>query len=201
MKKTLLVASSNPGKIIEIKAILSSLDINIVSSIDLGLDIHVHETGATYAENALLKALAYHQQTELTTLADDSGLEVDLLDGAPGIFSARYSPKEEASDADRRQYLLEKLDGKPSPWNAHFHCAAILIDQAGSRFESSGQCDGVIIPEEHGSGGFGYDPIFYLPENNATMAEIPAGLKNQISHRAIAIQAIIPTLKQVFLLD
>ena len=201
MKKTLLVASSNPGKIIEIKAILSSLDINIISSIDLGLDIHVNETGATYAENALLKALAYHQQTNLITLADDSGLEVDLLDGAPGIFSARFSPKEKASDADRRQFLLEKLYGRPSPWKAYFHCAAILIDQAGSHFESSGQCDGVIIPEEHGSGGFGYDPIFYLPEHNATMAEIPAGLKNQISHRAKAIRAIVPTLKQVFLLN
>jgi len=201
MKKTLLVASSNPGKIIEIKAILSCLDINIVSSTNLGLDIHVSETGVTYAENALLKALAYQQQTNLITLADDSGLEVDLLDGAPGIFSARYSPKEKASDADRRQHILENLYGKPSPWEAHFHCAAILIDQAGSRFESSGQCDGVILPEERGSGGFGYDPIFYLPEHDATMAEIPAGLKNQISHRAIAIQVMIPTLKMVFLLD
>lgn len=201
MENILFIASANPGKINEITAILSMFDISITSCLDLDLHLPVEETGSTYMENARIKAEAYHQHTNLFTLADDSGLEVDLLDGAPGIYSARYSSKHNASDADRRMCLLENLNGKPEPWNAHFNCAAVLVGPDGLYSETYGRCDGIIIPEERGTGGFGYDPIFYMPEYHATMAEIPAGLKNQISHRAKAVAAMIPTLKQVFSLD
>ena len=201
MEKKLFIASTNPGKIKEIKDILSFFDIPIISCMDLDLHLRIEETGSTYMENARIKAEAYHQQTHLLTLADDSGLEVDVLDSAPGIYSARYSPKTGASDADRRQYLLKNLYGKPEPWHAQFNCAAVLLGPAGLRSETFGRCNGIILPEERGAGGFGYDPIFYLPEYEATMAEIPADLKNQISHRARAITAMIPILERVFSLN
>lgn len=195
MPQTLIIASGNPGKILEIKTILQELDLEILSASDLGLQIDVKETGTTYLENARLKAFAYHAATGGMVLADDSGLEVDALDGAPGIFSARFSNKPNATDADRRAYLLSKLVNHPHPWTAHFHCTAVLITLDGTMTETSGQCHGEIIPEERGAGGFGYDPIFYLPEQAATMAEIPVSKKNRISHRAQALLAMSPKLK------
>lgn len=201
MEKKLLIASGNPEKIKEIKAILSILNLNIISGIDLNPKISVDETGTTYMENALLKAIAYQRETNYITLADDSGLEVDVLDGSPGIHSARYSPMEKASDADHRRYLLENLNGKPRPWQAHFYCTTVLVVPKSARFVTSGQCNGIIVPEEQGEGGFGYDPIFFLPGHNATMAEIPDELKNRISHRAKALQIMIPILRQVFITD
>ena len=201
MEKSLLIASANPGKVKEIKAILSILDITVISCSDLDLLLPVEETGNSYVENARIKAAAYLQQTNLITLADDSGLEVDALDGSPGLYSARYVLKDNATDADRRQHLLDNLKDKPGPWQAHFRCAAVLVGPAQEYAETMGTCNGIILPEEHGTGGFGYDPIFYLPEYQATMAEIPPELKNQISHRAKAIQAMIPVLKSIFALD
>ena len=195
MLNALLIASGNPGKILEIKAILEECGLNIQSAADLGLSLNVKETGSSYIENARLKAVAYQAATGMAVLADDSGLEVDALNGAPGIFSARYSPKANATDADRRKYLLKQLQDKPRPWTAHFHCSAVLITPEGGLIETSGQCNGEIIPEERGTGGFGYDPIFFIPEENATMAEIPASLKNRISHRAKALLAMLPELK------
>lgn len=197
MQHSLIIASGNSGKIREIKAILEELDLEILSAAELGFQLDVKETGATYAENARLKALAYQNATGQLVLADDSGLEVDALDGAPGIFSARYSARPNASDADRREYLLEQLADKPQPWSAHFHCTAVLVGPGGMLIETNGQCDGEIIPEERGCGGFGYDPIFYMPEHQATMAEIPAPLKNRISHRAKALLAMLPTLRDI----
>jgi XTP/dITP diphosphohydrolase len=194
MQKILLIASGNPGKQREIKAILAPLKIQILSTSDIDLAILVQETGATYGENARLKAQAYLNATGLPVIADDSGLEVDALGGAPGIYSARFSPIEDASDADRRAHLLMQLQGKPHPWHAHFHCSAILALPGGETIERVGRCEGLIIPEERGSGGFGYDPVFYLPEYNATMAELPAEVKNRISHRARAISALLPIL-------
>lgn len=201
MNNTLLIASSNPGKVREITAILSSLDIKVFSNQDIPLAIDVPETGRTYAENARIKALAYQHETNMVVLADDSGLEVDLLSGAPGIHSARFSPKENADDADRRAYLLKQLKGKSPPWKAHFHCTAILAVPGGEIYETTGQCHGIIIPHERGSGGFGYDPIFYIPIYDATMAELPPKVKNAISHRAKALNAMIPYLGKVFHLD
>ncbi|MFN2302501.1 MAG: RdgB/HAM1 family non-canonical purine NTP pyrophosphatase [Anaerolineales bacterium] len=198
MENKLLIASGNLGKICEIKAILSPLKLMVVSTQDLGFEIHVSETGNTYTENAHIKAIAYLQKSDLTVLADDSGLEVDLLSGAPGVYSARFSPKENANDADRRDYLIKQLKDKPQPWKAHFHCAAVLATPGGQIYETHGQCQGTIIPQERGCGGFGYDPIFYMPEFNATMAELPAQLKNVISHRAKALKAMIPMIIKVF---
>lgn len=201
MENTLLIASGNPGKVKEIKAILASLNGDIIALQKSKLTLDVRETGSTYAENARIKAVAYLNAMGLAVLADDSGIEVDVLDGAPGVFSARFSPKENATDADRRMYLLEKLKGKPQPWTAHFHCTAVLALPNGEILETTGRCDGVVIPEERGDGGFGYDPVFFVPEFNATMAELPSGLKNQISHRARALSAMIPLIKQNFPLD
>lgn len=197
MVKTLLIATANPGKVREIKEILSSLDGDFLSAKDLSLDLKVDETGVNYAENARKKAAAYLRATGMIALADDSGLEVDVLGGAPGLFSARFSPKENASDADRRAYLLEQLKELPQPWIAHFHCTAVLALPGEEYFETTGRCEGVIIPDEHGAGGFGYDPIFYLPEFKATMAELSPNLKNRISHRAIALSNMIPIIKKV----
>jgi XTP/dITP diphosphohydrolase len=198
MKKTLLVASANPGKVREIKAILHMLDLSIISAKEAGVILDVAETGQTYAENAWLKARAYQEASGLIVLADDSGLEVDALDGAPGIYSARYAAIPNTTDADRRHHLLEQLKGKPQPWPAHFHCTAILAGPSGKLAETEGRCDGNIIPEERGEGGFGYDPIFYIPEEKGTMAELPEERKNQISHRARALQGLIPALNTLF---
>jgi XTP/dITP diphosphohydrolase len=194
MHKTLLIASGNPGKQREIQAILAPIEIQVLSTVDIDLNLQVQETGTTYGENARLKALAYLNATGLPVIADDSGLEVDVLEGAPGIYSARFSPIEDASDADRRAHLLMQLQGKPHPWHAHFHCSAVLALPGGETIERVGRCEGIIIPKERGSGGFGYDPVFYLPEYNATMAELPAEVKNSISHRARALSALLPIL-------
>ena len=201
MEKVLLVASANPGKIREIKAILNSPELTILSAKDTGITINVAETGRTYEENAWLKAEAYQKASGLIVLADDSGLEVDALNGEPGIYSARYAAIPNASDADRRRYLLEQLKGKPQPWPAHFHCTAVLAGPQGRLAAAEGRCDGLIIPKERGSGGFGYDPIFFIPEEAGTMAELTEGRKNQISHRARALQALFPALQQAFKLE
>ena len=198
MPNRLVIASGNPGKVLEIKAILAGLEVAILSAKECGVILNVPENGQSYAENAKLKALAYQEATGEVVLADDSGLEVDALQGAPGIHSARYAPQPHASDADRRAYLLEQLAGKPQPWPAHFHCTAILATPEGQIYESEGICEGQIITTERGAGGFGYDPIFFLPGRQVTMAEIPASLKNQISHRARAVRALLPVLHKVF---
>lgn len=200
MEKSLLIASGNPGKIQEIKAILSSLDCKIVSADEQGIDLEVEETGGSYSANATLKAKAYLHTANTLVLADDSGLEVDALNGQPGIYSARFSPKEHATDHDRRSYLLEQLQGKPKPWTAHFHCSAVLAIPGESFIETTGRCSGVILPEERGTHGFGYDPVFYIPEHEATMAELPAKLKNRISHRGKALMGMIPYITRFLML-
>jgi len=195
MKASILIASRNPGKIKEISEILSSLDLSLISLIDLSLGVDPQETGSSYAENARLKAIAYRDASGLPALADDSGLEVDVLIGAPGIHSARFSNKPGASDADRRAFLLEKLQSYPQPWKAHFHCTAVIATLENTFIETTGRCDGVIISSEIGTGGFGYDPIFFIPDQHATMAELPQGVKNSISHRAKALSSMIPFLR------
>ena len=196
--QTLLIASSNPGKLKEIQFILSDLPVKLVLPADIGIHLDVVEDGDTYLENAAKKALAYCQASGITTLADDSGLAVDALNGDPGLHSARYSPKPGATDADRRLYLLEKLAGISQPWPAHFHCTVVVTTPDGQQCNHTGNCYGEIIPEERGSNGFGYDPIFYLPETGKTIAELADDHKNRISHRALAIQAARPTLEKIF---
>lgn len=201
MEKTLLVASANPGKVQEIKAILNLPGLYIISAKDAGITLKVAETGQTYEENAWLKADAYQKASGMIVLADDSGLEVDALNGEPGIYSARYAAIPNASDADRRHYLLQQLKGKPEPWSAHFHCTAVLASPQGHLALAEGRCDGLIVPVERGTGGFGYDPIFFIPEETGTMAELTEERKNQISHRARALHALLPAIQKVFQLD
>lgn len=197
----LLIASTNRGKLREMSGILTDLPLDLLLPADLGLHLTVDETGDTYAANAILKARAYSQASGLLTLADDSGLEVDVLNGAPGLHSARYSPIPGASDADRRALLLQTLAMIPPPdnvpgWPAHFLCTAAIAEPDGVITTVEGCCDGFIVPQERGHNGFGYDPIFYIPEFNATMAELPDAVKNRISHRARALQAALPLLNQ-----
>jgi len=198
----LLIASTNRGKLKEMQEVLARLPVELVLPADIGLRLHIEETGDTYAENARLKACAYQAASGLLTLADDSGLAVDALDGAPGLHSARFSPKPGATDADRRALLLQTLGQYPVPqgmpgWPAHFHCTAAIAEGTGTTHLVEGRCDGFIIPQERGHNGFGYDPIFFMPEQNATMAELPSAVKNQISHRARALQAAIPILEAI----
>ncbi|MGC1378324.1 MAG: RdgB/HAM1 family non-canonical purine NTP pyrophosphatase [Anaerolineales bacterium] len=199
----LLIATENPGKIREMQALLTGLDVELVSPKSIGIDLKVVEDGATYAENAGKKALAYARASRLISIADDSGLEVDALNGAPGLYSARYSPKPGATDADRLVYLLQNLQGKPRPWKAHFHATiAIAVppgdgDAEGRVQFADGDCHGEIIPEQRGNNGFGYDPVFFIPALNRTMAELSMDEKNRLSHRALAIQNAKPVLQQL----
>jgi XTP/dITP diphosphohydrolase len=192
-----LVATQNPGKLEEIQALLAGLPVELITPAQLGLDLAIAETGSTYAENAALKALAYARASGLPSLADDSGLEVDALDGQPGLHSARFAPWPGATDADRRRLLLEKLRLKPSPWSARFRCVVALASPSGQVRFAEGICPGEVIPAERGQNGFGYDPIFLIPELGKTMAELDMAEKNTLSHRGRAVQAAIPSLLQI----
>jgi XTP/dITP diphosphohydrolase len=190
----IFIASKNPGKIHEIQSLLKNLEVSIITPLQAGIDLDIKESGINYAQNAAMKAQAYAEATRLTTLADDSGLEVDALEGAPGLYSARFAPWPEATDADRRKYLLEQLKPHPPPWPARFRCTVALVTPDGEIHFSEGICPGVISAEERGQNGFGYDPIFWIPQLERTMAELTTEEKNHLSHRARAIQAIRPIL-------
>ncbi len=209
----ILIASNNPGKLVEIQALLAPAfqgappesglrEVELVLPREQGLALDVVEDGHTYAENAALKAMAYYRaippgaRERPIILADDSGLEVDALDGAPGLHSARYLDRPGATDADRRAFLLQNLAGKPRPWRAHFHCTVALVAPDGELAYADGDCPGEIIPSERGTNGFGYDPIFMLTDSGLTMAELSMEQKNRLSHRALAVLASIPTLKK-----
>ena len=192
-----LIATNNKGKVKELQDLLKGLDVELITPADINLELDVEEDGTTYAENASRKAAAFAQVSGLISLADDSGIEVDALNGAPGLYSARYSPRKGAKDADRRAYMLENLNGKPRPWTAHFH-ATIAISAPGMDIQVvDGDCYGEIIPEERGDNGFGYDPIFLFPELNKTMAEMGMEEKNRLSHRARAVMNAIPVLEKI----
>lgn len=196
--KTLLIATNNRGKLVEIEAILKPLQITLVTPHHLGLRLKVNESGETYAQNAALKARAFAQASSLLTLADDSGLEVLALGGQPGVHSARYAPWPTAQDSDRRRLLLQRLQGIPRPWTARFRCVVAIAEPDGEQVHfTEGECWGEIIPEERGEHGFGYDPIFLLPHLGKTMAELPLEQKNTLSHRGRALQAAIPLLRNL----
>ncbi|TLN24294.1 RdgB/HAM1 family non-canonical purine NTP pyrophosphatase [bacterium] len=192
--KRLLIATTNPGKLLEFRELLGDLPVELVLP---ERDLQVAETGSSYAENAALKARAYAAASGLLTLADDSGLEVAALGGAPGLYSARYSPLPGANDADRRAHLLANLRGLPQPWTAHFHCTVAVALPGGEIHFADGQVYGEILLEERGSNGFGYDPLFLLPELGRTMAELTREEKNTLSHRARAVHAALPELKML----
>jgi XTP/dITP diphosphohydrolase len=208
--KKLLIATNNKGKVKELQDLLKDTGIELITPADISLDLEVDEDGATYTENATKKAIAFAHASGLISLADDSGLEVDALDGAPGLYSARYGNSlppfpekmggagEGWNDADRRAYLLENLKDKPHPWTAHFHAMIAIAKPEQDVHIVEGNCYGEIIPEERGTGGFGYDPIFLFPELGKTMAELEMEEKNRLSHRAKAVMNAIPILKKIF---
>lgn len=198
--KDLLVATNNRGKLRELNEILGDLALPLRLPADLGLRLDVAETGATYAENARLKAVAFAQASGLIALGDDSGLEVEALGGAPGVYSARYAGPG-ASDADRRAKLLAELRAVPTPRIARFRCAIAVAQLTGPVDLFEGVCEGEIAFEERGFNGFGYDPIFFMPRHGGTMAELSNKLKNRISHRGRAVQAAVPFLLRLLSTD
>lgn len=184
----LLLATSNPGKIREYRTLLHGVGYRITTPEAEGIIETVTESGDTYEQNARLKAIALARLSHLTTLADDSGLEVDALAGQPGVHSARFAG-EGATDEDRLDLLLARLNGVPrEDRTARFICIIAIAHPGGRVDICHGECHGIIAFEPKGKRGFGYDPVFYLPELGRTMAELPRSLKNQLSHRARASQ-------------
>jgi len=198
MDNRLLLASNNQGKYLEFKSLLSDLQIELITPVDVSINKIVKEDGQTYTENAAIKAATYAKACNMVCIADDSGLEVDVLDGLPGLRSARYCPKPGATDYDRRVYLLNHLENKVYPWTARFRCVIALATPSGIMHFTEGICPGEIIFQERGSHGFGYDPIFLLPKLGKTMAELSMEEKNQVSHRARATMLVRPFVIDLF---
>jgi len=192
---TLIIATNNRDKLKEIKQILKDSRINILSAADFKDFPNVDETGDTLKANALLKAQAVWDRYHLPCMADDTGLEVDCLDGEPGIYSSRYAG-EDATYADNCRKLLSMIAIEP-PENrsARFRTVVAFIDSEGTAHFAEGVVEGVIIDEKRGENGFGYDPLFLLPELDKTMAELPSAEKNKISHRHNALIRIMPVIK------
>jgi XTP/dITP diphosphohydrolase len=193
----LLIATNNPGKVREYEQLLSRLAVEITFPAQEGLVLDVEETGATFEENASIKALAYAQTSGLLTMADDSGLEVDALDGAPGVRSARYAGPD-STDADRYRKLLAALAGvPPEKRSARFRCVVAVAVPGGATETADGTCEGQIGFEPRGEHGFGYDPVFIVTGfEGQTMAELDPEVKNRISHRARAVMAALPLLER-----
>ncbi len=186
----LLLATSNPGKIREYRFLLYGLGYQITTLADERITKFITESGNNYEQNARLKAVTYAKLSQLTALADDSGLEVDALNGEPGVKSARFAGKV-ATDAEKISLLLAKLND--IPWEkrtARFKCVIAIASPGGHADTYCGECYGMIALEAKGENGFGYDPIFFIPEIGKTMAELPLETKNQISHRARASQKV-----------
>ena len=183
---TYVIATNNAHKLHEIRDILENDRRRFVSMKEAGIATDPEENGTTFEENALIKARAACKASGLPALADDSGLEVDFLNGEPGIRSARYC---EGSDADRVVYLLKKLENIPAEQRgAQFVSAIACVYPDGTEFAVRGICRGVILTENRGQGGFGYDPVFFVPEEGETFASMPQARKNAISHRANSLK-------------
>ncbi|MGE4272023.1 MAG: XTP/dITP diphosphatase [Desulfitobacterium sp.] len=192
-----LLATKNLGKVKELQDLLSGEDIEVISLEDLDSWEEVEETGVTFAENASVKARIAAERTGLISLADDSGLEVDALNGAPGVYSARYAG-EPADDEKNNDKLLKELEGVPEAQRTgRFWCALVIATPTGEEFLSEGTVEGRILNERRGKEGFGYDPLFYLPDFGRTMAQLNLCQKNKISHRAQALLKAIPILKEI----
>jgi XTP/dITP diphosphohydrolase len=193
----LLIATHNRGKLIEYQDVFADLPFDLVTLADVGIRDDVAETGATFAENARAKALAYARQSGLLTLADDSGLEVDALGGEPGVNSKRYAGANK-SDAERIVFLLDKVRDAPTGKRAaRFRCAIALATPDGKLWETDGACEGEIAFEPRGDNGFGYDPIFQIAERGARMAELATSEKNKVSHRARAAMHMRRALAEI----
>ena len=189
MIKEIVIATTNQGKVKELAELLDGVFEKIGSLNDYDVFPNIVEDGKTFGENALKKARAIAIFTKKTTLADDSGLEVEALEGRPGIFSSRYAG-ENAGDKENIKKLLEELKGITDR-KARFVCSLALVFPGAQEIIVEGTCDGIILDEPRGQGGFGYDPVFFLPELNKTMAELQRKEKNLISHRGRAVKALI----------
>ncbi|HEX2945974.1 MAG TPA: XTP/dITP diphosphatase [Clostridia bacterium] len=186
----IIVATKNKGKLEEFAQLLSRFPCEVISMSDAGFTEDIEENGATFEENAMIKAKSVWKVTGGVVLADDSGLEVDILDGAPGVYSARYAG-EGATDADRNRKLLRALDGVPGDKrSARFVCAIAAIFPGGSSLIVRDTCEGYIAFEPAGDNGFGYDPLFFVPEYGQTVAQMDSELKNGISHRGKAMRRL-----------
>ncbi len=188
----IVLATGNKGKVKEFAGLLQGIAGKIIGLGDLESPPEVVEDGETFMENALKKARAIAKYSGKLALADDSGLVVDALGGRPGVYSARYAG-EKATDDENIARLLREL-GDAADRRARFVCFLALVTPGGKETVVSGECEGVILSEHRGRGGFGYDPVFYLPEYGKTMAEIPPDLKNKISHRARAAEKLLSIL-------
>ena len=200
MSKTLVLASSNPGKVREINQMLAGLDLSVVPQSDFKV-IDAEETGLTFVENALLKARNATRHTGLPAVADDSGIEVDYLNGAPGIYSARYAGKN-ASDEQNLRKLLDDLVGIPeAERTARFQCLMVYLRHEfdPTPIVCQGTWEGRILLEPRGANGFGYDPIFFVPTHNCSSAELPPEVKNKLSHRGQALRLLVATLEHTHL--
>jgi XTP/dITP diphosphohydrolase len=189
-RRKILIATGNPGKVREIAAVMADLPVEWISLFDLPPIAEPVEDGKTFAENARLKASYYAKQAGMWALADDSGLEVDALDGEPGVYSSRYAG-DQCDDAANNAKLIAKLDGVPAEQRtARFRCVVALASPDAVLAEADGKIEGVIVDEPRGHNGFGYDPHFLVPSLGKTTAELPAEHKNSISHRGNALRAI-----------
>ena len=186
MNNVMMIASKNPGKVKEFQHIFSPYGIEIRSLLDYPEVEDVVEDGETFEDNALIKAQAISEAFGVAVLADDSGLAVDALDGRPGVYSARYAGPQRSDHDNLEKVLAEMEDVPPGKRGARFVCALAICRPQASTLVVRGECEGEILRERRGNGGFGYDPIFYLPALHKTMAEIPQEEKNVLSHRAQA---------------
>lgn len=196
--KDIVLASSNNGKVREINQVLAGLDMVVRPQGEFGV-IDAEETGLTFVENAILKARNAAQHTGLPAIADDSGLEVDALAGAPGIYSARFAG-EGASDQANLEKLLDALQDTPEEnRTARFQCLMVYMRHANdpTPLICQGSWEGRILTAARGSNGFGYDPVFYVPTHDCSSAELPAETKNQLSHRGQALRKLVTALQQV----
>lgn len=189
-----VLASHNKKKMAEMRAILSELGIEVLSQADVGVDMEPEETGTTFEENARIKAKAVMEATGLPAIADDSGLVVEALNGEPGVYSARYGG-EGLDDAGRWQLLLKNMEGKEDR-ACKFVSVICCAFPDGSQLMARGECHGVVAQGPKGEGGFGYDPIFWLPEKGKSMAELPPEEKNSISHRGNALRVFKEELEK-----
>ncbi len=191
---TIVVATRNQGKLLEFRSLLLPLKSEILCLSGLSINEEFEETGQTFAENARIKAIGYSRLIPFPVLADDSGLEVAALSGRPGVHSARYAGPG-ASDSDRVQKLLAELARSGGGREARFVCALALAQEGILLHESQGQCSGIIAGQPQGTGGFGYDPVFFFPSLGKTFAQLNEAEKNQHSHRAQAVAALLKLLR------
>lgn len=196
----LVLASKNAHKLLEMQAILDKFNVEVVLQSDLGIDIDVEETGTTFEENSELKARSVLEASGMASIADDSGLEVDALNGQPGVYSHRFGNKE--SDAERNFYLLDLMKDVPDEKRtARFVSVITCLFPDGKKIVARGSCEGIILHEQRGQGGFGYDPLFYVPGVKMTFAELAGEQKNAISHRGNALKIFSEKYREMFAND